>query len=146
MLSASSTIICVDKHHYNPMGALTFAGVSRKVYSYIPRSKASMSFIGASKVVHQTPLFFYETLAISCVQPIAMFCLAATLCKNGGKLNVMVRSKDIFIPLIVPHPIVEVNCTKAIMAKLDDLPTRPTIDQTNVIIGVVVVHNEEGMF
>jgi hypothetical protein len=31
------------------------------------------------------------------------------------------------------------------MAKLHDLLTRPTIDQTNVIIGVVVVHNEEGM-
>jgi hypothetical protein len=31
------------------------------------------------------------------------------------------------------------------MAKLHDLPTQLVINQTNVILGVVVVHNEEGM-
>jgi hypothetical protein len=31
------------------------------------------------------------------------------------------------------------------MAKLHDLPTRPTIDRTNVIHGVVVMHNEDGV-
>jgi hypothetical protein len=60
MLGASSTIICVDKHHSNPMGALTFVGVSRKVYSSIPRSKASMSFMGAAKVAHQAPFFYMK--------------------------------------------------------------------------------------
>ncbi len=29
------------------------------------------------------------------------------------------------------------------MAKLNDLPTRPSIDQANVIPDVVMVHNEE---
>jgi hypothetical protein len=29
------------------------------------------------------------------------------------------------------------------MAKLHDLPARPTIDQTNVILGVMVMHDEE---
>jgi len=32
------------------------------------------------------------------------------------------------------------------VAKLNDLPTRPSIDQTNVIPGVVMVHNEERIF
>jgi hypothetical protein len=31
------------------------------------------------------------------------------------------------------------------MGKLHDLPTQLVINQTNVILGVVVVHNEEGM-
>ncbi len=68
----------------------------------------------------------------------------------------MVRSEDIFVPLIVPHPISKANCTKvskvqlefwhAIMAKLHDLLAWPTIDRTNVIHGVVIMQNEEGMF
>ncbi len=95
--------------------------------------------------MHQAPLF-YETLAISCVQPIVVFRLVATLCKNGGTLDVMVKSKDIFVLLIVPHPIFEVIHMEATMVKLHDLPTQPTIDQSNVIIGVMVVHNEEGVF
>jgi len=68
----------------------------------------------------------------------------------------VVRSKDTFVPLTIPHPISEANCTKvskvqleswhAIMAKPHDLLVWPTIDWTNVIHGVVIMHNEEGMF
>ncbi len=58
--------------------------------------------------------------------------------------------------LIVSHPISKANITKvskvlrkswhAIMAKPHDLLVRPTIDRANVIPGVVIMHNEEGMF
>ncbi len=57
----------------------------------------------------------------------------------------MVRSKDIFVFLVVPHPISEANRTKVskvqleswhvAMAKLHDLPTWLVIDRTNVIPG-----------
>ncbi len=68
----------------------------------------------------------------------------------------MVRSKDTFVPLTVSHLISKANCTKvskvlleswhAIMAKPHDLLVRPIIDRANVIPGVVIMHNEEGMF
>jgi hypothetical protein len=95
-------------------------------------------------------------LAISSVQLIAVFCLAATLCENGGTPNVMVRLEDTFIPPIVPHPIFEANYTKVskvqpkswhvVVAKLHDLLARPTIDLANVIPRIVVLHNEKKAF
>ncbi len=97
-------------------------------------------------------IVFIETLAISGIQPIIMFCLVVTLCENGGTPKVMVRSKDIFVPHVIPYLIYEANCTKVskvqpkswhvAMTKLHDLLARPTIDQTNVLFRVVVVHNE----
>jgi hypothetical protein len=78
-------------------------------------------------------LFSTKTLAISGIQPTTVFCLMATLCENGGTLEVMVRSKDTFVPFAVPHPVPEANHTKVskvqleswhvAMAKLHDLPT-----------------------
>ncbi len=60
-----------------------------------------------------------------------MFCFVATLCENGGTLDVMVRSKDIFVPPTDLHSFFEVNCMEvsevqpkywhAAMAKLHDL-------------------------
>jgi len=38
-----------------------------------------------------------------------MFQLVATLCENGGTLNVMVRSKNIFVILVVPHLVSKTN-------------------------------------
>ncbi len=84
-----------------------------------------------------------------------MFHLVATLCENGGTPKVMVRLEDIFLPLEVPFPDSEANCTKVskvqlefwhvAMAKLHNLLTWPTIDRANVIHGFMVVHNEEGV-
>ncbi len=84
-----------------------------------------------------------------------MFHLAVTLCENGGTLKVMVRSEDTFVPPAIPHPIFKANRTKVskvqleswhvVMAKLHDLPAWLTIDQTNVIPRVLVMHNEEGV-
>jgi hypothetical protein len=100
-------------------------------------------------------IFSTETLAISGIQLVLVFHLVATLCENGGTPKMMVRSKDTFVPLVVPHPIFEANRMEVskvqpksghvAMAKLHDLPTRPIIDQTNVIPRVVVVHNEKGV-
>jgi hypothetical protein len=87
-------------------------------------------------------------LAISGIQPTIVFRLVATLCENGGTPKVMVRLEDIFVPSIIPHLVFETNRTKeskvwhVVMAKLHDLPKQPTINRTNVIFGVVVVHNE----
>jgi hypothetical protein len=36
----------------------------------------------------------------------------ATLCENGGTPKMMVRSKDTFVPHIVPHPIFKPNYMK----------------------------------
>jgi len=40
-------------------------------------------------------------MAILGIQLIAMFRLVATLCENGGPLDVMVKLEDNFVPLIV---------------------------------------------
>jgi hypothetical protein len=56
-----------------------------------------------AKVVCQAPLFFAKTLAILGIQPTTMFRLAATLCENGGTLEVMVRLDDTFVPHAIPH-------------------------------------------
>ncbi len=79
----------------------------------------------------------------------------ATLCENGGTSDVMVKSKDTFVPLVVPHPIsranhmevskVEPKSWHAIVVKFHDLLEHATIDQINVTPRVVVVHDEEGM-
>jgi hypothetical protein len=84
-----------------------------------------------------------------------MFHLAATLSENGGTPEMMVRLEDIFVPLVVPHPISKTNHMEVskvqleywhvVMAKLHDLPTGPTIDRTNVNPRVMIVHNEEGV-
>jgi hypothetical protein len=41
-----------------------------------------------------------------------MFHLAATLCENGGTLDVVVKSKDIFVLRIVPNPNSKAKCTR----------------------------------
>ncbi len=138
------------------MGTLTFGGMSRKMLIFIRRSKAPTSLMGATKAMCWAPLFFAKTLCISSFQPTTMFHLVVTLCENGGTLDVIVRSKDTFVPLAIPHSVSKANCTKVFkvqlkswhvdMAKLYDLPTQPAIDRANVIPRVVVVHNEEGMF
>jgi hypothetical protein len=38
-----------------------------------------------------------------------VFCLVATLCESGGTPDVVVKSKDSFVLLIVPHPISKAN-------------------------------------
>ncbi len=78
-------------------------GVTRKISSSILKSKAPTSLIGVAKVVCQAPLFFAKTLAILGIQPTTMFRLAATLCENGGTLEVMVRLEDTFVPHAIPH-------------------------------------------
>jgi len=103
----------------------------------------------------QAPLFSIETLVISGIQPTIVFCLATTLCKNGGTPKLMVRLEDIFVPLVVPHLVFEANHMKVskvqprswhvAIAKLHDLPTWPAIERTNVIPRAVVTHNEEGV-
>jgi hypothetical protein len=86
-----------------------------------------------------------------------VFHLVDTLCENGVTPYVVVRSKDTFVPPIIPHLVFKANHTikvfkvqleswHVIVAKLHDLPMWPTIDQTNVIPSVVFVHNEKGMF
>jgi hypothetical protein len=91
-------------------------------------------------------LFSTKTLTI---------CLATTLCENGGTSYVMVRLEDTFVPPTIPHQVSKTNCTKVskvqleswhvAMAKLHDLLARLAINRASVILGVVVVHNEEGM-
>jgi hypothetical protein len=85
-----------------------------------------------------------------------LFFLVAALCENDETLDVMVKSKDTFVPLTNPHPFFEVNYMEvskvqpkswhATMAKLHDIQAQFAFNQTNVIHGVVVVHNEEEMF
>jgi hypothetical protein len=68
----------------------------------------------------------------------------------------MARLKDTLVPPIISHAIFEANFTKVskvqleswhvAMAKLHDLLAQPTIDRTSVILCVVVVHNEKGIF
>jgi hypothetical protein len=101
-------------------------------------------------------MFFTKTLAISDIQLATMFQLVATLCENGGTLNVMVRSKNIFVILVVPHLVSKTNHIEVskvqleywhvTMAKLHDLQARLAIDQTNVIPKVIIVDNEKGVF
>jgi hypothetical protein len=96
-------------------------------------------------------------LVILGIQLGAVFRLAATLWENGGIINVMVKLEDTFVLHAIPHQVYEVNRLEvtrvrleswhAIVAKLHDLLTWPTIDRiANVILGVMVVHDEEGMF
>jgi hypothetical protein len=90
------------------------------------------------KAVCQAPLFPIETLALSGIQLVVMFHLAATLCENGGTLEVMVRLEDTFVLPIIPHPIFEANGRKVskvqleswhmVMPKLHDFPKQPAID------------------
>jgi hypothetical protein len=47
------------------MEASTFSGVLNKVPSFIPKSKAPTSLMGAAKGMCQAPLFFIMTLGIS---------------------------------------------------------------------------------
>jgi hypothetical protein len=46
-----------------------------------------------------------------------MFCLVATLCENGGTLEMMVRLEDTFVPHVVPHPISKPNYTEVFMVQ-----------------------------
>ncbi len=68
----------------------------------------------------------------------------------------VVKLKDFFVPPIVPRLVSKVNHMKVskvqpeswhvVVAKLHDLLAWPTNDRTNVILGVLVVHNERRMF
>jgi hypothetical protein len=114
------------------MGVSTFGEVSSMVPNSIPRYKVGL--LGATKVMCEAPLFFAKTMAILGIQPSIMFRLADTLCESGATPNVVVRLKDFFVPLIIPHPISKANRTMevfkvqleschAVVAKLHDLPT-----------------------
>lgn len=48
-------------------------------------------------------IFFVKTLTIQGIQPMVMFHLVATICESGETPNVVVRSKDIYVPTIVPQ-------------------------------------------
>jgi len=58
----------------------------------------------------------------------------------------MIMLEHIFVPIIIFHPVFEANHTKVsevqleswhvVVAKFHDLPTRPAIDQANVIYGL----------
>jgi len=85
------------------MGASIFNGVSKKGPSYILKSKAPTSLMGAAKVMCQASLFFVKTLAIPGIQLIILFRLVVTLCENGGTTNAMVRLEDIFFLPIITH-------------------------------------------
>ncbi len=126
------TIICVNRNHSESHWGVNFEWSVKENISSIHRSKAPTSLIGAAKTTCWAPLFSIETLAISNIQLIVVFCLAVTLCENGGIPEVMVRSKDTFVPLAIPHPIFEANHMEVskvqleswhvVMAKLHDLP------------------------
>jgi hypothetical protein len=49
----------------NPIGVSTSGEVSKKMLSFIFRSKMPISLMGVAKVMCQAPLFFAKTLAIS---------------------------------------------------------------------------------
>ncbi len=96
----------------NPIRVSTSGGMSKKVSSFIPKSKEPTSLMGVANAVCQTPLFSTKTLAISSIQATTVFPLATTLCENGGTPKVMVRSEDIFVPLAIPHLVSKANCTE----------------------------------
>jgi len=77
------------------MGVSTPSGMSRKVFSFIPRAKAPTNLMGVTKIMCQTPFIFTKTLDISSIQPIIGFHLAATLCENGGTPYVMVKQRTL---------------------------------------------------
>jgi hypothetical protein len=86
----------------NPMEVSISNGVPRKTPNFIHGTKAPHEFVGASKVMYVTLFFSIETLAMLSMQSTTMLHLVATLCKNGGTSNVVFKSKDIFIPNIIP--------------------------------------------
>jgi hypothetical protein len=58
-------------------------------------------------------------MAILGIQLATMFCLATTLCENGGTPYVMVQSEETFVPSIIAHPIVEANCPEVSKVQLE---------------------------
>jgi hypothetical protein len=56
--------------------------------------------------------FFIETMAISNIQLLIMFCMAATLCEGGGTLEMVVTSKDPLELTRFPQHIFEANHPK----------------------------------
>jgi hypothetical protein len=78
-----------------------------------------MSLMGAAKVMCQAPLFSTKTLAILGIQATTMFRLVATLCENGGALEVMVRLEDTFVAHGIPHLVCQANCTKVSKVQLE---------------------------
>ncbi len=61
-----------------------------------------MILLGASKIMYVIWFLSIKTLAMLSMQSMTMLHLMATLCKNEGTLNAVFRSKDIFVPNIVP--------------------------------------------
>lgn len=66
----------------------------------------------------------------------------------------MVSSIEDSLSIIVPHIVIKVAKTQnfetsschIVIVKIQDLSTCPTINQAKVILNVVVVHNEDGVF
>jgi hypothetical protein len=65
------------------MGVPTSNKVSRRPPT-IPKSKAPIGLLRLAKVVCETSLFYVETMAISNIQQMIVFCLTTTLCESGG--------------------------------------------------------------
>jgi len=49
--------------------------------------------------MYQTPFFSIKIFIILSIQIATMFCLASTLCENGGILKIM-----LFISILIPMP------------------------------------------
>ncbi len=80
----------------------TFSGVPKKVHKFILRPKAPTSLLGWPKSHIKHHYVFIKTLVILSIQLVAMFCLVATLCVNGGTKDVG-RLEDNIILTIVPQ-------------------------------------------
>jgi hypothetical protein len=69
------------------MGVSTSNEVSRRPPTIL-RSKAPIGLLRVAKVMCETSLFFVETMAISNIQQMIVFCLTTTLCESGGTSHV----------------------------------------------------------
>jgi hypothetical protein len=73
--------------------------MSKKMPNSTFGRKAPSSLLEVATIVYQTPLFSIKTFIILDIQLTTMFCLAATLSKNGEILKLM-----LFISILVPMP------------------------------------------
>ncbi len=87
--------------------------------NFISRSKTPISLMGVAKAICWAPLFSAKTLVILGIQLTNAFCLAATLCENGGTPKVMVRFEDTFVFFVIPHPISKANHMKVSKVQLE---------------------------
>jgi hypothetical protein len=73
--------------------------ISRKITNSTFGRKAPNSLLEVATIMYQTPIFSIETFIILSIQIAIMFCLASTLCENGGILKIM-----LFISILIPMP------------------------------------------